>query len=1295
MIRKFFANNTVFSLFFASMIIFSGCFGELPEKSVQSTQNIPDTETKNEFKAGILNRADVIKSASEVTIKKYPNSDEVLVDDYIFTRYNADGTAVTWDDTFIKILTEKGRRENKTISFYYSLPYSTVTIKLLEIIKPNGDVLPINIAENSKEMVNSSQMGSNIYNPKNKILKVNIPSLEIGDIVRYVTFRDNVKTRVPNTWSDMFLFEYTSPIKNMTVEIVGPKSLPLKSIAIKDEVKGTVKPFIKDGWDSVRYKWKIKDVPRIFKEPNMPALSSVVQRLLVSTVDKWSFISKWYWNLSKPHLQMITPDMRAKVRELTLHARSNRQKIEAIFYFVSQKIRYMGITTEKEAPGYEPHDVNITFKNKYGVCRDKAALLVSMLRIAGFKAYPVLIMNGPKKDKNVPNPYFNHAIVCVQEANGNYILMDPTDENTKELFPAYLCNQSYLVAKPEGETLRTSHITPASKNLMLIHTSASVNDAGIMIAETSMRFVGINDGAYRGYFARRKPIERKRFFERIIKKVLPGAKLVEYDIQPKNIQDTSQSLKVYLRYVAENTLIQGDGKVMIPSPWIGSSVGVVNFILGKTGLDKRKYPLVTDIACGIKETFSMDLKNAVGANIAMPKSKSINKDGLTWEQLIVYKNNILSGKTNFLLQDVEFSPNEYLTLKESLKKIEYNKRKTPIYFGVGISEVTKDFSGRNGNVLILNDTLECKVKDSSRWITTRTIKKKILTYAGKKNNSELKLKFNPSWEQVSVKYAKVTQKDGKVFSIGKDEINLMDQSWSGSAPRYPAGKILVLSLPGVEVGATIEYQIVRKFKDRLFFELLDYMQGFDPILNKNVKLITPKKFKISVSNLPPKGGSEFIYKDNRKGLYNWSAKDVQALKLERDLPPLWSFIPSLAVTSSNWQDYANTLNSAFKKAATAQKNVKKQIKKLITNKMSDREKVIAIRDFVAKNIKQVGPGLGSLPLSSITNADKTMIDSYGNSVDRAILTYAMLKSIDLKPEFILTSKIPMINGLDRFETFPQTSIFKTVLVKLMLGKQVIYLNDTNQYAKLGTTPSEGMISLALNSGLISKITINKELENRTDFAFTIRLSKDGKAVITRKRSFFGAAYTYWNKKYSEFSKVEKDRHFQELISSISQSAKKKDSLVTDFSKYPGTEIFSVTVNNYAISDQNYLYLKLPGSLKQVLGLHSDVRKNPYMIWNANKMTRTYLLNLPKLYAKKIPIAPISNVWKLPSNGGSIAIVNDRDFFHASKKPVLFINQDINITPALVLQDKFENLQLIAEKISNKKVQTVLMEKIKK
>ncbi|MBQ9727874.1 MAG: DUF3857 domain-containing protein, partial [Kiritimatiellae bacterium] len=146
--------------------------------------------------------------------------------------------------------------------------------------------------------------------------------------------------------------------------------------------------------------------------------------------------------------------------------------VRALFDFVSREVRYMGAMAESEAPGYEPHDVSLTFDNRYGVCRDKAALLVAMLRMAGIDAWPVLINVGPRKDPQVPQPYFNHAIVAADSGDpaGPYLLMDPTSETTRSLLPEYLCEMSYLVARDEGEGIRETPPLPVEQNLLRAET---------------------------------------------------------------------------------------------------------------------------------------------------------------------------------------------------------------------------------------------------------------------------------------------------------------------------------------------------------------------------------------------------------------------------------------------------------------------------------------------------------------------------------------------------------------------------------------------------------------------------------------------------------------------------------------------------------------------------------------------------------------------------------------------------------------------------------------------------------
>ena len=189
----------------------------------------------------------------------------------------------------------------------------------------------------------------------------------------------------------------------------------------------------------------------------------------------------------------------------------------------------MGLTMEDTSPGYAPHDIDITFANRYGVCRDKAALLVAMLRMAGHDAFPVLIHVGAKHDPDVPQPFFNHAIVAVENrergdgSGERYILMDPTNENAKDLFPAYESDKSYIVCRPDGDVLRTSPVPTAEHNAVRVSTSATLSKDGSLFMESDIAFDGINDTAYRAALVRKTPDERVKFFERAAKALSSGA----------------------------------------------------------------------------------------------------------------------------------------------------------------------------------------------------------------------------------------------------------------------------------------------------------------------------------------------------------------------------------------------------------------------------------------------------------------------------------------------------------------------------------------------------------------------------------------------------------------------------------------------------------------------------------------------------------------------------------------------------------------------------------------------------
>lgn len=1165
---------------------------------------------------------EITAGAAGISRVEYPDADSVLIHDHESVSYNADGTAVATDDVYIKILTEKGRRDYQLLSCHFLLPYSTVEFKKIEIIKPDGRIDPIDIAANRKVMTDRSQMNSNIYNPNSKLIQVGVSGLEVGDILHYITEREEIKTRVPDTWSEYLPLQYTSPIIEYIVEVSAPKSLPLRNIVIKDEVPGCLSYERREDGDRVIHRWRAENVPQIFKEPNMPPYWTCCQRLLLSTIPEWEDISKWYWSICEKPLAKITPEMRAKVAELINGAESKHEQIKRIFQFVSQQIRYMGITTEEIAPGYEPHDVDITFENRYGVCRDKAALLAAMLRTAGFDAFPVIIQNGPKKDTEVPQPFFNHAICGVLQDDGGYLLMDPTDEKTVDLLPSYLGDQSYLVARPEGETLLTSPISPAADNLVEIDTKAELDNDGALEALSVISFDGVNDGAYRGMFSRMRPEQRRQFVQGRLDQSIPGAKLETLMIEPENLGDMSNPLKMTMAFQVADFPLAGERQALIPPIWVGAGFGVVNFITGKTGLAKRQFPLRTEIACGVREKFSLRLDDRFKQAAALPEFNSTDNKNLRWRGWMNFRPGQLDGETEFLIKTPEFSPAEYRALKKMLADIDFDRTKQAV-----LDIVPPGESNEAPDSVVIEESVNYMIAGATAWTETRRVKRKIMSYAGKKRHSELKVTYNPVWEKVSVT-ATVTAADGAVKKLAPQEINELDAKWAAGAPRYPAEKTLVASLPGVEIGSIINYEIVKVATGKPFFSCREYFRRQSPLRKKTVTISMPENGLptpfIRIVNDKDRKISSAKTTQSGRDIYKWTITGQSKCDQEDCLPPWWSFNPTLFFSTGNWNTYGAKLGQVLNSGGEKQPAAAAKAKELTADISGTAAKIIAIRDFAVKNIRPVGPAINELPLDLVTPADKVLNDGYGDNADRAVLLKAMLDAVGIRADFIIVSPYPDLPAIAAAPSYsPQPDFYNTVLLKVKLNDQDIYLNDTDQYARLGTTSHQHSAIMPYFRQPATRTAVNptKTSRNSVRIMYDIEIMTDGAAELAVKTFYHGDEFNANKKLFAEMTPENRRRFFAEKAAEISRRAVVKGEPTTDFNQYPGTESFKATIDKFAVIANGQCYFSLPDNpLDKFINIRSENRLHPLYLDQYQSGTVIYSVKLPST-TNEIEIMP--------------------------------------------------------------------------
>ena len=149
-----------------------------------------------------------------------------------------------------------------------------------------------------------------------------------------------------------------------------------------------------------------------------------------STGASWATVASTYQRIAEPQIQ---PD-RVKIL-LSATASSNRlATIQALVSKLHHEIRYTGI--EFGESGLQPQTPAEILKRHYGDCKDKAALLVAMLRASGIPANLALLNVGPGLDVNPDLPgmnHFDHAIVYVPAGNHNEpeLWIDATAEFTR------------------------------------------------------------------------------------------------------------------------------------------------------------------------------------------------------------------------------------------------------------------------------------------------------------------------------------------------------------------------------------------------------------------------------------------------------------------------------------------------------------------------------------------------------------------------------------------------------------------------------------------------------------------------------------------------------------------------------------------------------------------------------------------------------------------------------------------------------------------------------------------------
>jgi transglutaminase-like putative cysteine protease len=238
----------------------------------------------------------------------------------------------------------------------------------------------------------------------------------------------------------------------------------------------------------------------------------VVPHLALSTATDWPVLARRIQELVEERAR-VTPTLQARADRLTAGALAPRDRLERLYRFVSDEIRYVAM--EHGASAVIPRPAEQTLAQRYGDCKDKVTLLLALSSAAGLEAHAVLASFQRYELDRLLLPesaYFDHMIACVALPDEpELVCVDPTLTRAGLELPAELHGAVALSLRDGPQHPHTLPRGPYGWDIA-VEERVEMGCDGSARRTTERRFAGPASFSLRAWLLAAPSDEQQRFF---------------------------------------------------------------------------------------------------------------------------------------------------------------------------------------------------------------------------------------------------------------------------------------------------------------------------------------------------------------------------------------------------------------------------------------------------------------------------------------------------------------------------------------------------------------------------------------------------------------------------------------------------------------------------------------------------------------------------------------------------------------------------------------------------------------
>ena len=358
--------------------------------------------------SGVFDAAQVSKDSDGVA---YLLSDtQLLVGEHNRTRYHRNVSVA---------LNASGVDSIANIQIPFDPSYQTLVLHSINIVR-QGRVIPKLAAAKIRVIQRETELETRIYDGA-KTANVFLDDVRVGDTIDYAYSTIGRNPVFKDSDFGMLPLQYGTPVARIHQRLL----LPLGKHAAMTARHTAVRAVVTEH-DGLRdYVWDVVDSPALAVEDGAPSAYWPYAEIDWSEYPDWAAVAQWAIPLYQVPAT-LSPELQSEVTRIAKAETTPTGRMLAALRLVQGEVRYLGVEIGQNS--HAPNPPALVFDRRFGDCKDKTLLTLTLLDRLGIEAHAALVNTSLQRGVMdvLPNPgAFDHVLVQAR-VDGKTWWIDPT-----------------------------------------------------------------------------------------------------------------------------------------------------------------------------------------------------------------------------------------------------------------------------------------------------------------------------------------------------------------------------------------------------------------------------------------------------------------------------------------------------------------------------------------------------------------------------------------------------------------------------------------------------------------------------------------------------------------------------------------------------------------------------------------------------------------------------------------------------------------------------------------------------